>query len=214
MRVLVDGLAFQLDSGSANRFWQPVLNGLGLHNNIELMVLDRGNTPPMPAADLIGFPSYTATYTPADSLLIERVARHYEAEVFFSTGCSTPIQTPSIAVISERHFDRATFATRREWLETRLVLRHASRFLCLSDGAREKLQSELHGRLSATEIKVASMEAGSASREAPADGRFDDIVSALAELLAKTASAHRDGQDRIFYERWAALRKIQQDVDA
>lgn len=213
MKVLVDGIAFQLDGGNADRFWQPVLNGLGLHKNIELMVLDRGNTPPMPAVDLIGFPSYTGTYTPADSLLIERVARHYQADVFFSTGCSTPIRTPSIAVISERHFDRATFATKREWLETRLVLRHASRFLCLSDGARGKLQSEFRGRLSAAQINVVSMEARSASK-APAEGRFDDVVSALVELLVGAASAHQDGQDSIFYEKWAALREIQQDVDA
>jgi hypothetical protein len=214
VKVLVDGLAFQLDGGNADRFWQPVLNGLGLCKNIELMVLDRGNTPPIPAADLIGFPSYTATYTPADSLMIERVARHYDADVFFSTGCSTPIQTPSIAVVSERHFDQATFATRREWLEVRLVLRHASRFLCLSDRAREKLHSEFRGQLSATQSNLVSIEAPSASRGLSADSRFDDIIRPLVELLTEVASAHRGGQDRIFYERWAALRKLQQDVDA
>lgn len=214
MKVLVDGLAFQMDGGSADRFWQPVLNGLGLYKNIELMVLDRGNTPPIPAADLIGFPSYTATYTPADSLMIERVARHYEADVFFSTGCSTPIQTPSIAVVSERHFDQATFATRREWLEVRLVLRHASRFLCLSDRARKKLHSEFRGQLSATQSNVVSIEPPSASRDSSADSCFDAIIRALVELFTEVASAHRDGQDRIFYERWAALRKLQQDVDA
>ncbi len=213
MKVLVDGVAFQLDGGNADRFWQPVLNGLGLHKNIELMVLDRGNTPPMPAVDLIGFPPTPRTYTPADSLLIERVARHYQADVFFSTGCSTPIRTPSIAVISERHFDRATFATKREWLETRLVLRHASRFLCLSDGARGNcsLSSVADSRRRKSTWFLWRLEA---LPEAPAEGRFDDIVSALVGAPRGAASAHQDGQDSIFYEKWAALREIQQDVDA
>ncbi|MDF2621814.1 MAG: glycosyl transferase family protein [Xanthobacteraceae bacterium] len=213
MKVLVDGIAFQFDRGSARHFWQPVLNGLGLRDGVELLVLDRGDTPPEPSFNLIGFPSYTAAYTPADSQLIERVAQHYRADVFFSTGCSTPIETPSIAIVGERIFDPAAFATRREWSETRLLLRHASRFLCLSETARGQLQQELGWRLDVRQIRIVAVGVGNPSYAEPAENVFGDVVSALADLLSEAASVQSTREDQIFYEKWAALRKIQYDVD-
>jgi hypothetical protein len=140
MKLLFDGIAFQLGQSIAYRFWAQILQSMARNDDIDLQVLDRGGLPPIDGLRRWPFPSYSGAYLPADSLMIQRVSDMVGAEIFLSSAWTTPMRTPSVMIVSDTAF-REDCHAKKPWLETRLALRHAVRHLCMSPTALSRLRS-------------------------------------------------------------------------
>src|SRR5690242_7858171 len=99
MKVLVDGVFFQLANSGIARIWATILPKLAQTPGIEIVMLDRGGSPEIPKITKLDFPSYRGANSAADSFLIEKVAQHFEADVFVSTYYTSPISTPSVLMV-------------------------------------------------------------------------------------------------------------------
>lgn len=140
MRLVVDGVAFQLGQRPSSRVWSSLLPRLAAHHDIDLFLLDRGASPVVSGAKLLHFPSYNWTNTAADSMLIEQFCQSVEADVFMSTYYTTPITVPSVMLVyddDDRRIgeDRA----KRAMQERMLALSFNSYFACASKHAQAEL---------------------------------------------------------------------------
>lgn len=199
MRVLVDGVVFGAGPSAAADRWERLLRTLAPDPDVCVDVLDRGGAPTIDGATTIGFPSYQARNTPADSLLLQRVATHHGADVFVSTGWTTPTTTPSVAVLFAAALPPHVALGDRESAECALAIRHASRVVCVGDEARTVLRDQFGGTDARVAVEV-DPDRG--------DAALGRTVAAALHAAATTA-AEAAG----FYSRWAALREIQARVD-
>ena len=146
MRVLVDGVYFQLAHNGISRAWSSILSRLIDIPEVEVVVLDRGDCPDLPGCRKIAFPSYTATSTPADSLLIDRIAATIRADVFLSTYFTTPVTLPSVLVMQDAPMKVPGDERRARLLQEReLAIGHARHYLCLTARARAEIVQLSHG---------------------------------------------------------------------
>jgi len=138
MKLLVDGLVFSEPGSAYASIWKGVLRELSRRHS--LMVLDRGNTPKIAGATLVPFPAYLGTHTAADSALIQEVCALHQAEVFLSTGYTSPLRTPSIALVTDVFPELLDPDGDDRWrMEKRLAIHFARSLLCISDRVREDL---------------------------------------------------------------------------
>jgi hypothetical protein len=101
LSLVIDGVFFQLAQSGIARIWRAVLPLLVAKLDMQIVLLDRGGiTVEIPGVEVIPFPTYKSKFTPQDSILLERVCRHYDAKVFISTYYTTPLQTPSLLLIT------------------------------------------------------------------------------------------------------------------
>ena len=199
MKVLVDGVVFGMSQSIVADAWEQLLRGLSQDPDLQIEMLDRGGAPAIGGITLIGFPSYRDEYTPADSQLLQRVATHHGAEVFVSTGWTTPTTTPSVAMVFAGALPPETVLSARQSGECALAIRHASRVVCVDEQAR--LAVGRHLALDEEQLRaVVEVPAGE-------DGPVPYLASALRAAAASAAA----GAD--FYRRWAAIRDIQARVD-
>src|SRR6202034_2906063 len=100
MKLLVDGVFFQLARTGIARVWSSILPRLVNFAGLEIVMLDRGNCPPIAGIQRVEFPSYMMhSNTSADSLLLEQYCRELGADVFMSTYYTTPVAIPSVLLI-------------------------------------------------------------------------------------------------------------------
>lgn len=131
LRLVVDGVGFQAGDALAEHFWEPVLAGLA--RDLDVVLLDRGNTPDIAGVRRLPFPDWSGRETAADSLLLEEVCQALAAGFFLSTGCTTPVRTPSIAVIQgllppkAAELERGSTGADRQRLEDEAAILHARR---------------------------------------------------------------------------------------
>ena len=82
MKLVVDGVFFQLTNTGIARVWSSILPRLACYPDMEIVLLDRGNCPSIDRVQRINFPSYTMNaYTAADSLLIDDYCQELGADV-------------------------------------------------------------------------------------------------------------------------------------
>src|SRR5215470_4898148 len=140
MRVLVDGVLFQLASTSITRMWTSLLRRLVRNDKLELFMLDRGSCPSVDGVRLIEFPSYYFTYTANDSILIQQFCDTFAIDVFTSTYYTTALTTPQVQMVYDMIPEGMGFdLTARVWKEKQLALSYASHFVCISKSARDDL---------------------------------------------------------------------------
>ena len=96
MKVVVDGVIFQVAFAGIARVWRSILPRLANCADIDMTVLDRCGSPSIDGVEKIGFPSYTWSNTAADSLLLDQVCRDLGADVFLSTYYTSPVSVPSV----------------------------------------------------------------------------------------------------------------------
>jgi hypothetical protein len=99
MRVLIDGVYFQLASSGIARVWRSLLKEIVQDPALSLSMLDRGECPIIPGVSLIEFPSYTMSYTATNSLLIQEFCDRYNIDVFASTYYTTAVTSPQVQVV-------------------------------------------------------------------------------------------------------------------
>jgi glycosyltransferase involved in cell wall biosynthesis len=140
MRVLVDGVFFQLGNGGIARVWSSLLKEMVQDSSVSVFILDRGRCPAIPGVSRIEFPSYTMSYTATDSLLIQEFCDRYKIDAFASTYYTTPVTTPQVQVVHDMIPEVMGFdLSARPWKEKQLALSYASYWACVSSNTREDL---------------------------------------------------------------------------
>jgi glycosyltransferase involved in cell wall biosynthesis len=141
LSLVIDGVFFQLTQSGIARVWRAVLPLLAAKLDMPVVLLDRGGiSGDIPGVEVVPFPTYKSKFTPHDSALLERVCRHYGAELFISTYYTTPLRTPSLLLVYDMIPERLHFdLTARDWREKEIAIAHARRHLCISSNTRKDL---------------------------------------------------------------------------
>jgi glycosyltransferase involved in cell wall biosynthesis len=139
-RILVDGVGFQDADGERIRLWQALLFHLATDGRFRTHCLDRGHAPDVPGVEYIPFPKHVGGHCPADSLLIQRVCDHLAADVFTSTGYTSPVATPMLLMLPDLAPESpGADLSRTGWMEKGTSISFAQRYLCLSRASRDEL---------------------------------------------------------------------------
>jgi glycosyltransferase involved in cell wall biosynthesis len=143
MRLLVDGVFFQLNNTGIARVWQSLLPLVAQHGDIELFMLDRGNAPDIAGVTRLPFPSRKlAEQSADDSILIQRMCDHLEIDIFTSTYYTSPLATPMLLMVYDMIPELFGFdLTQRAWQDKELAISFSQRQLCISANTREDLLS-------------------------------------------------------------------------
>lgn len=141
MTLVVDGVFFQLANTGIARLWRAVLPRLAAKLDMPIVFLDRGGNPgELNGIEVVPFPNYKSKFNAHDSMLLERVCRHYKAKVFVSTYYTTPLLTPSLLVVYDMIPERLGFdLTARDWREKEIAVSYARRHICISGNTRKDL---------------------------------------------------------------------------
>ena len=141
MRLLIDGVFFQLAESGIARVWRSVLPILTARPDLEIFVLDRGGVPPIEGTMRIPFPTYKDFYTADDSALIQRVCDAWDIDAFTSTYYTTPLTTPMFLVVYDMIPEVYGFdLTHRHWQEKALAVSYARRHICISQCTSDDLR--------------------------------------------------------------------------
>jgi glycosyltransferase involved in cell wall biosynthesis len=141
MRLLVDGVVFQLARAGIARVWSSILPRLASYPEVEIVLLDRGGCPSLDGIERVEFPSYTWTNTAADSFLIDRFCRDLDADVFASTYYTTPVAIPSVLMVYDMIPEAMGFdLNSRASQEKQLAISFARYYACFSKSARSDLK--------------------------------------------------------------------------
>lgn len=143
MKVLVDGVFFQLNSSGIARVWRSILPFVAAETDIEVFMLDRGDAPAIEGVTLVPFPSRKlAEHSACDSALIQRMCDMYGIDVFTSTYYTTPLSTPMLLLVYDMIPELFGFdLSQRAWMDKELAISFAQRYLCISANTREDLLS-------------------------------------------------------------------------
>jgi len=140
MRVIVDGIFFQLNSTGIARVWNTILEIMAKRTDLEIFLLDRGRAPQIAGVTNVPFPSYTWTNVAADSTLIQRMCDHLKADVFTTTYYSSPLTTPMVLMVYDMipeffNFDLSS----RAWTEKDAAILFAQRYVSISHSTKKDL---------------------------------------------------------------------------
>lgn len=143
MKLLIDGVFFQLNNTGIARVWRSLLPYVVQNSNIEVLMLDRGNAPVIEGITRIPFPSRKlAEQSADDSILIQRICDHFSVDVFTSTYYTTPMSTPMLLMVYDMIPELFGFdLTQRPWLDKELAISFSRRYLCISNSTRDDLLS-------------------------------------------------------------------------
>ena len=142
IKLLVDGVFFQLNNTGIARVWQSVLELLATDDRFQIYFLDRGNVPAIAGIEYIPFPAFYADNCPADSQLIQDVCDHYRIDVFTSSYYTTPITTPMLLMVYDMIPELFDFdMSHRIWMEKVAAICYAQRYLCISENTRSDLRA-------------------------------------------------------------------------
>ena len=140
MRLLVDGVFFQLASSGIARIWKSLIPRLVEHGMIDVFMLDRGSAPDFAGVTTIPFPSYHDRYTADDSKLIQRICDHYDIDVYTSTYYTSPLSTPMVLVVYDMIPEHMEFdLTQRFWMEKEVTISFARNFIAISQSTKDDL---------------------------------------------------------------------------
>jgi glycosyltransferase involved in cell wall biosynthesis len=140
VKLLVDGVFFQLASSGIARVWSSVLPRLAERNNLDVFVLDRGGFPKMAGVTVVPFPSYVDRYTADDSFLLQRMCDHLQINVFTSTYYTSPVSTPMVLVLYDMIPEIFGFElNERFWREKEIAISFARKHVAISENTRNDL---------------------------------------------------------------------------
>ena len=110
--------------------------------DLEITLLDRGGCPDIEGViTRVPFPSYTMSYTAADSLLIQKVCDRPRASTSSAPPIiPLPVTTPQVQIVYDMIPEVMEFdLSARAWKEKQLTLSYASYFACISSNTRHDL---------------------------------------------------------------------------
>lgn len=140
MRILIDGVFFQLNNTGIARVWESVIRILAAQGQYEIYFLDRGRAPKIENISYIPFPTFWGKDAPADSFLIQDVCDQLDIDVFTSSYYTTPISTPMVLMVYDMIPEIFDFdMSHRIWMEKQTAINYAQRYLCISESTRKDL---------------------------------------------------------------------------
>ena len=155
MKLLVDGVFFQLASSGIARVWEALLTRLAASRSIDIFVLDRGGAPRISNITLIPFPSYRDRYSAEDSALLQKVCDHYEVDVFTSTYYTSPLSTPMLLIVYDMIPELFEFDLKeRYWMEKEIAIAFSRRFIAISSNTKQDLL-RFYPEISSDQVTVA-----------------------------------------------------------
>lgn len=155
MALIIDGVFLQLARPQSTLLWRSLLPLVANHLDMPVVLLDRGGQrEQVPGIEVVPYPTYKPKFNTQDSVLLERICRHYGASAFMSTHFTTPLQTPSVLLVQDMQAERAGIdVAPREQQEKEAAIAHARRYVCTSRGARDDLLA-FYPELSPSTIRV------------------------------------------------------------
>ncbi|AIQ89173.1 glycosyl transferase family protein [Methylobacterium oryzae CBMB20] len=140
MRILIDGVFFQLAQSGIARVWNSLIPILNSYPDVSIILADRGNCPNIVGVKSVPFPAYHASYAADDSILLQKLCDFHRADIFLSTFFTTPLETPSVQVVYDMIPERFSFDLRdRFWAEKETALSYARWFVCISRTTKSDL---------------------------------------------------------------------------
>jgi glycosyltransferase involved in cell wall biosynthesis len=140
MRVVIDGVFFQLVNSGIARLWSSVMPHLAKHTDLDLVLLDRGRAPTISGIERVEFPSYKMNSgTAADSFLIEKFCKVLGADVFTSTYYTTPVTVPSVLMVYDM-IPEILGLHSRPWQEKQIAINFAVNYACISRSTKLDLE--------------------------------------------------------------------------
>ncbi len=140
MKLLIDGVFFQLANSGIARIWQSILPVLIADTRMEVLILDRGGIPDIPGLKRIPFPAYKDQYTADDSILVQKICDFYKIDIFTSTYYTTPLTTPMFLLVYDMIPELLGFdLSHRHWQEKALAISYARSTISISESTRNDL---------------------------------------------------------------------------
>jgi glycosyltransferase involved in cell wall biosynthesis len=149
MKVLIDGLIFQLQSGAprgVSRIWSSVIPALvSRYPDVEFHIIDRVDSPVSNLPGLVHHKAPVLFGAAVESVQLTRIVKDIKADWFLSTYYSIQYEAPSIMLVydlipEELGWDMSGL----EWTRKVKTLERASRYVCISKHTARSL-SKFYG---------------------------------------------------------------------
>lgn len=186
MHLLIDGVAFQRGGQSAAS-WRTVLEDLAQQPKVAITLLDRGGAPEVCGVRGLPFSAHLRHNAAADALLIQRMCDHFKVDVFLSTGTTSPVATPALAILPICLGDSAD-----EQLADEVAF--AQRYICTSDQASARLRAALPST---------PAQCISSSGAEPAA-----LAAAILRTAGELQAEGRAGRYDEFFKEWTRIRRV------
>lgn len=155
IRLLVDGVFFQLNNTGIARVWTSILPLLVRSGRFEIFFLDRGDAPAIEGIHYVAFPRHLPAQSADDSILIQRICDHFGIRAFTSTYYTTPTVNPMVLLVYDMIPELFDFdLTQRAWMEKGSAISYAQRYICISENTRKDLM-DLYPEIPPDRISVA-----------------------------------------------------------
>lgn len=142
MRILIDGVFFQLNNTGIARVWESIIRILAEQEQHDIYFLDRGRAPQFEKINYIPFANFLYKDCPADSFLIQDVCDELKIDVFTSSYYTTPVSTPMVLMVYDMIPEVFDFdISHRIWTEKEVAINYAQHYLCISENTRKDLLS-------------------------------------------------------------------------
>ncbi len=143
--IVIDAVFFQTYQTGIARVWRSLLREWsGTDFGRRLIVLDRDHTAPrFEGLTYIDVPRHDYADTDNDRLMLQRVCDERNAALFISSYYTTPITTPSVFMAYDMLPELLKWDTTANipmWREKHIGVRHASRFVTISQNTAKDLR--------------------------------------------------------------------------
>jgi glycosyltransferase involved in cell wall biosynthesis len=142
--IVIDAVFFQLYQTGIARVWRSLLREwVETDFGKRLVVLDRGGTAPrFDGLRYIDVPRYDYADTDVDRAMLQRVCDAENAALFISSYYTCPLTTPSVFMAHDMipELVGIDVANNPMWREKHVSVRHASRFLAVSQNTANDLR--------------------------------------------------------------------------
>ncbi len=156
-KVVFDAIFFQVANSGIARVWRSLFKEWSQAGLLKgSVILDRSRSCPRFDGFIYeDFPMYDFVQTAEDSLLIEKICKKYQADLFASSYYTTPISIPSLMMVYDMIPEKFDFDLNLTgWREKDLAIRHASAFVSISKSTAQDLL-ELYPEIPPSSVKVA-----------------------------------------------------------
>jgi protein O-GlcNAc transferase len=141
-RIVVDGVFFQNSNTGIARVWRSVLREWSASGFAErVLLLDRdGSAPDIPGVRRRAVPRHAYERPAEERALLQRVCDEEQAAAFISTYFTSPLATPSVALVNDMIPELfGTDLRRAEWREKDVCIRGAARLVTISTNTASDL---------------------------------------------------------------------------
>lgn len=202
MKIVIDDTRSQLDMEGA-ALWGALLPEIVsemTRRQWQVLVLDRAGGPTCDGAECIPFPNYRISEGAADSVLIQKICDWAGADVFISSGLTTPLLTPTLQILTLEKAENGA-ASLFHHTEHRLGLGFSLAIICTSEPVAARVRTIGSDQAS----KVSSFPVNKAASKA-------DFVQAVADRSSTILAESQAPANRAFREKWREVREIQAAV--